>query len=71
MSEASVIVAEVSTNWDADIGEREGKPPLAVQFERVISTNLARGYSLHSWRLSRVMTGEVLNETILAIFVKG
>jgi len=68
------IVAEVSKNW---IDGRAGGSPLLLceLFERVIATNLARGYRLHSFQLHRVIVragdnlhAPDLNETIIAVF---
>jgi hypothetical protein len=62
-----MIVGEVSKNWD------EGTPHdgdfLAKIFEKMIETNLLRGYKLHSFSLHRMMTrAHSMNETIIAVF---
>lgn len=67
------IVAEVSKTWR---GRRQHKYPqpaaadcLCGRFEHVIERNRQRGYELHSFDLSQVMTGEdELTETIIAVF---
>lgn len=63
------IVAEVSKIWGSS------SPPvdtLATRFDRVIEVNRARGYELHSWKLTSVVTGPVedpiITETIVAVF---
>lgn len=58
------IVGEVSKNWPSPDPAR----PICTLFEGLINTNLARGYRLHSFTLHRLMTGEHLNETIIAVF---
>jgi hypothetical protein len=61
------IVVEVSKNWRAhQLPEHDDI--LGSLFEVVINENDSRGYSLHSWQLSRVGTSEYVNETIVAVF---
>lgn len=66
------IVAEISKNWIEDV-HKGGI--LSEDFEDVIAANVKRGYDLHSWRLSQVVTDakgvRVINETIVAVFKKG
>lgn len=69
MAERTFIVAEVSKNWDGC--RSPSHLLLCQQFEEVIEVNRKRGYRLHSFELSRTMTGKtVLNETIIAVFEK-
>lgn len=60
----ATIVAEVSCNYPAP----EGASTLSQLFEEVIGVNEGRGYVLRDWQLSRVVTGGVINETIVAVF---
>jgi hypothetical protein len=67
------IVGEVSKNW---VNGESATPLLLCQlFERMIATNLTRGYRLHSFQIHRIMVREGddlhapdLNETIIAVF---
>lgn len=59
------IVAEVTKNWD---NTTPVKNLLSQQFELVINTNAARGYKLVDWKFNVVATGQLLTETIIAIF---
>lgn len=76
------IVAELSTNWrdgwavDVDGLHRTAQAlraadqtPLSVKFEQVINLNRQRGYLLSTFQLHRMMVDEILNETIIAVFV--
>ncbi len=60
------IVAEVSKNWP------EIEPGLLCQrFEKIIETNLARGWRILSFQLHRLMVEPgKMNETIIAVFEK-
>ena len=64
------IVAEVSQNYfDGAPYQIDGMPTgLAARFEHVIGVNRARGYTLRDWKLSRVVAGMTINETIVAVF---
>jgi hypothetical protein len=65
MEPKAMIVAEISKNWN----EAATPDTLSQRFERVIAVNEARGFRLHSWRLSRVVEPEgTINETIVAVF---
>jgi hypothetical protein len=68
------IVAECSRNWIAGDDPRIGTM-LCQQFEQVLNVNMARGYTLRDWQLSRVVSNvdgvTCLNETIIAVFYKG
>lgn len=68
MSEPRFIVAEVSKGWLG--GTHAGELTLvSTRFEEVIQTNWLRGYKLHSWKLSTVITPDKeCNETIIAVF---
>lgn len=59
------IVAEVSKTWTIETPIAE---LLSQKFELVIRTSLSRGYHLSDWKLSQVVNGESLTETIVAIF---
>lgn len=64
------IVAEVSTNWPKawPVPQREH---LGSKFEEVIEHNRQRGYRLHSFQVSQVITApEQMTETIIAVFQK-
>lgn len=64
------IVAEISTNWPKPwpVPRREH---LGAKFEEVIEVNRDRGYRLHSFQVSQVMTStEMMTETIIAVFEK-
>jgi hypothetical protein len=62
------IVAEVSKNW-RDGQEVTPTGPLAVQFERVINVNAARGYVLRQFQVHRMLiTPTEMNETVIAVF---
>ena len=64
-----VIVAEISKTWP-----QADQTPICVLFEKVINTNLERGYRLKDWHLSRVVEQyefprkDRINETIIAVF---
>lgn len=69
------IVAEICKTWNAV--SDDGKPLLNQQFEKVIETNLQRGYVLDDWKLASLhydwidLNGEAtgyVQETIIAIF---
>jgi len=63
------IVGEVSKNWRHGEEVAPGRGLLAEQFERLINVNATRGYVLHSFQISRIMTSDTeLNETIVAVF---
>lgn len=69
-SELKFIVAEVTTNWPKPWPVPAGEM-LSGQFELVIEHNRRRGYRLHSFQVSRLMTGaDQMNETIIAVFEK-
>ena len=59
------IVGEISKAW---ILGRSASPLLREQFEEMIAGNLRRGYALHSFSLSQVMSDAQMNETIIAVF---
>lgn len=64
------IVGEVSKNWNT---RSPGIIPpyelIQKLFERMIEVNVARGYTLHSFQLHRLMTSpDEMNETIIAVF---
>lgn len=64
------IVAEVSRNWPPT---SPGSLPLSARFEQVLATNQARGYRLHSWRMTSTAVEDAYNrpgivETIVAVF---
>lgn len=59
------IVAEITRNWG---GESELGPLISQKFEMVISINTKRGYKLIDWKFTTTLMGEVLTETIIAIF---
>ena len=61
------IVAEVSKNYP------QGGNPLALSqmFEQAIEHNRRRGYRLRDWQLSRVVGGDYINETIVAVFERA
>lgn len=61
------IVAEISKSWERGSMAAE---LLCHQFERVINTNLERGYKLADWKLHSAMRYGVFTETIIAIFEK-
>lgn len=62
------IVAEISKNW-LDGREVVASGLICQQFERVINTNLARGYRLQSFHLHQLFVPpHGLNETIIAVF---
>lgn len=63
-----VIVAEISKNWRAGRSVTNSTTTIAMDFEKVINTNLARGYRLRDWQLSCVIGGMDINETIIAVF---
>ena len=75
MPDQQFIVAEVSKVWR---GRRQGQWPTMQQsdlisgrFEHVINVNRDRGYWLHSFTLSQVITAaDELTETIVAVFHK-
>ena len=77
MTDRPMIVAEISKNYID--GEPVVEAFLAEHFEEVILRNHARGYRLHSWKLSRVVVHEgsiegsitEVNETIIAVFEKA
>lgn len=67
---ASWIVAEVSRNWPET---SPGSLTLSARFEQVLATNQARGYRLHSWRMTSTAVEDAYNrpgivETIVAVF---
>jgi len=65
------IVGELSKNWRDGVEVTPGLGLLSQQFERMINANASRGYQLHSFQVHRMMTGDnVLNETIVAVFVR-
>jgi hypothetical protein len=67
--EPEFIVAEVSKNWH--LGYSDSPVLVSQLFEGVIETNRKRGYILHTFSLSQLMTGpEEMNETIIAVFRK-
>jgi hypothetical protein len=66
--EDQFIVAEVSKNWK--IGDAATAPLLCQRFEKVINVNLKRGYKLVDWKTIGYVNGEIVNETIIAIFEK-
>lgn len=63
------IVGEATANW------KMGEPydvdrAIGRQFHRLLAINLARGYALHSWRLTSALVGPGhLCETVVAVFV--
>ena len=59
------IVAEITKNWNK---ETPVSDLIGQKFEAVININAARGYKLIDWRLSSTQSGELLTETIIAIF---
>jgi hypothetical protein len=59
------IVAEITKNWSS---ETPISNLIGQQFEAVINTNDARGYKLIDWKINTVINGEVMTETIIAIF---
>lgn len=65
------IVGEISKNWDS----RADGVFLSAKFEEMIEHNLARGYTLHSFQVNRVLVPardprlrDGINETIIAVF---
>jgi hypothetical protein len=65
------IVAEITANWSKGKLFDPAAGLISQRFERVIETNLRRGYALHSFQLNRLLTGpESLDETIVAVFQK-
>jgi len=62
------IVAEISKNWN--IKEVNYPDTLMSQdFEKVLEVNLERGYRLHSYKLSQIMSSQDnMLETIIAVF---
>jgi hypothetical protein len=60
------IVAEVTKNW-VRATPVEGDL-LSQKFEKVINTNFKRGYDLIEWKITSFINGDVLTETIIAIF---
>lgn len=63
------IVAEVTKNWTTQTSDTSEL--LSQKFEKVINTNLERGYQLVDWKLCAVMSSdELFTETIIAIFEK-
>ena len=74
-NEPNTIVAEISKNWFKRDERADGPRAdlLSNRFELVIQANAERGYELDSWRLDRVFIpaeGGIINETIIAVFVK-
>lgn len=61
------IVAEITKNWKKEFPVND---LLSQQFEKVINTNLNRGYELYEWRITSIIHNEVLTETIIAVFKK-
>jgi NAD(P)-dependent dehydrogenase (short-subunit alcohol dehydrogenase family) len=69
MNIAANIGAEVSKNWRDGIEVTPGSGLLAEQFERVINVNFARGYTLLTFQVHRLMARpDEMNETIIAVF---
>jgi len=67
IADPTYIVAEVSQTWTRGAGTP--KALLSQQFENVVGVNYARGYALHDFRLSQVMTdADTMHETIVAVF---
>ncbi len=67
------IVAEVSRNWPPT---SPGSLTIAQRLEKVLATNEARGYRLHSWRLTSAVVEDDhgrqgLVETIVAVFERA
>jgi hypothetical protein len=61
------IVAELSKGWVS--GMSRSSLALGELFELAIEENRRRGYTLRSWKMSRVMVRpHELNETIIAVF---
>jgi len=64
------IVAEASKGYVDGVGVSPGL--LSQRFEKIINTNWARGYRLHSWEFSRIHGVDdghpFVNETIIAVF---
>lgn len=63
------IVAEITKNWEDGIPIVDDL--LSHRFEKVLNTNLNRGYELHDWKFSSVIHNGVLTETIIAVFKKS
>lgn len=61
------IVAEVSKNYP----QRDNPLALCQMFEQAIEHNRRRGYRLRDWQLSRVVGGDYINETIIAVFERA
>lgn len=64
-------VEEISRTYRFEGPPDEDGPTLGEAFERVLTTYFHEGYRLQSWRLSRVVIGHVLDETIIAVFEGG
>ena len=65
------IVAEVSKNWINGSHASADTRLLSELFESVIAVNEARGYTLHTFALHRLMVApDEMNETIIAVFVR-
>jgi hypothetical protein len=64
------IVAEMSKNWIGDEPYEPGTLLISHMLEHVINENHRRGYRLYSFVMNRVVSGDVLNETIVAVFEK-
>lgn len=65
------IVAEISKSWvdGCDVPGPNAGLLLGQQFENVIEINRQRGYELHQFTLSQVLTGpDGLLETVIAVF---
>jgi hypothetical protein len=64
-------VEEISRTYRFEGPPEPEEPTLGAAFEKVILTYFHEGYRLQSWRLSRVVIGHVLDETIVAVFERG
>ena len=66
------IVAEISRSWE---GGDDLESCIGERFEGVITTNIARGYTLESWRFQQTFCESDdrpshLVETIVAVFIE-
>lgn len=65
------IVAEINKSWEGNFDENTPLSELICQrFETVINTNNKRGYKLSDWRFTSLINNGLLNETIIAVFVR-
>lgn len=65
------IVAEINKSWEGNFDENTPLSELISQkLEAVVNTNHKRGYKLIDWKFISAIKGNLLNETIIAIFIR-